>query len=196
MGEPRLFVDGLSDAVLSDAVLSDDGLYRYDLWRRWGHGPLLGWVMLNPSTGDDATDDHTLRRCQHYARRDGWAGIVVRNLYAYRTPDPKVMVAAARRGVDVVGPENDEWLARLAGDRFGVRQIVVAYGAGPASRSAADAILLGERCAAVERILFAAGRPLYRMEPDPNRMAPGPRCPHPARLANACPIVPLSPVYA
>jgi hypothetical protein len=112
------------------ATVSDDGLYRYDLGRRWADGPLLGFVMLNPSTGDAEVDDPTLRRCIGFAQREGLAGIVVRNLYAFRSPSPKDLKAADKAGVDIVGPENDRWLRDLAAARFEVRTVVAAWGAG------------------------------------------------------------------
>jgi hypothetical protein len=50
-----------------DALL--DGDYRYRLWRRWDpNQPIMGWVMLNPSTADDQRDDQTLRKCMGFAR--------------------------------------------------------------------------------------------------------------------------------
>lgn len=39
------------------AELSADRSYRYELGRRWGEGPLLPWIMLNPSTADALKDD-------------------------------------------------------------------------------------------------------------------------------------------
>jgi hypothetical protein len=120
----------LFDDGTRGATLSDDSRYRYDLWRRWDDGPLMGWVMLNPSTADAEVDDATIRRCIGYAKQAGLAGIVVRNLYAYRTPKPQVLWKAERAGVDIVGPDNDEWLAKLAADRFGVKVTVGAWGAG------------------------------------------------------------------
>jgi len=59
------------------AVLSDCGTYRYVLTRRWAEGPVLGWVMLNPSRADAGRDDATVRRCMGFVRSWGFAGIIV-----------------------------------------------------------------------------------------------------------------------
>lgn len=91
------------------AVISDDGLYRYKLTRTWDAATEHRlFVMLNPSTADADIDDPTIRRCMGFARRDGFGGIVVLNLYAFRATDPKQLKSA----IDPVGPENDETLRR------------------------------------------------------------------------------------
>lgn len=113
--------------ALSEAVIV--GPYRYLLRRVWGpEGDLLTFVMLNPSTADAQTDDPTIRRCIGFAKREGCGGINVLNLYAYRCTDP----AQLPRAPDPVGPENDEYLRRLAEFRGIVERppanIVVAWG--------------------------------------------------------------------
>lgn len=46
--------------------------YRYDLHRRIKPGNrVLGWVMLNPSTADETTDDATIRKCMGFTVRAG-----------------------------------------------------------------------------------------------------------------------------
>lgn len=42
------------------AEISADEQYRYELGRRWAAGPLLGWVMLNPSRADKRFNDQTV----------------------------------------------------------------------------------------------------------------------------------------
>ena len=90
------------------ADLSDDGIYRYVLGREWdSEGAVLGFVMLNPSTADAEADDPTIRRCVGFAKRIGYGGIRVVNIYAYRTSSPLVLMKAGTDGTDIVGPEND-----------------------------------------------------------------------------------------
>ncbi|MCA9851707.1 MAG: DUF1643 domain-containing protein, partial [Dehalococcoidia bacterium] len=50
------------------ASFSRDRRYRYELGRRWGLGPAVTWVMLNPSTADATVDDPTIRRCIDFSR--------------------------------------------------------------------------------------------------------------------------------
>ena len=107
----------------SSAVFSDDRVYRYELRRVWAAGPLVAFVGLNPSTADETVDDPTIRRCIGFAKRWGYGGLVMVNLFAFRATDPRVMRAAA----DPVGPANDEHLERLTGE---VDQFVAAWGAG------------------------------------------------------------------
>lgn len=109
------------------AVISDCGTYRYALKRSGstGSGGVL-FVMLNPSTADASLDDPTIRRCIGFARCWGFRDLAVANLYAYRATDPHDLDDAAGAGVDPVGPDNDEWIARLAAS---ATQIIVAWGA-------------------------------------------------------------------
>ena len=83
--------------------ISDCGTYRYRLWRQWNHNlPSVLWVMLNPSTADDETDDATIRKCVGFAKRWGCGGIEVVNLFAFRATDPRELSEVA----DPVGPRN------------------------------------------------------------------------------------------
>jgi hypothetical protein len=108
--------------VRSDAVISECGGYRYSLSRRWGSGPALRVVMLNPSTADATVDDPTIRRCIGFARREGFAALTVLNLYAYRATDPKALLTCP----DPVGPDNNAW---LAAHLQGSASVLAAWGA-------------------------------------------------------------------
>lgn len=83
------------------AILSrDGGWHRYLLARIWDPSPaaaLLVWIMLNPSTADHERDDPTVRRCAGFARRLGYGGIAVANLYSYRATDPRELGAVVAR---------------------------------------------------------------------------------------------------
>jgi hypothetical protein len=110
----------------SDAVLSDDGQYRYALTRHWGEGTSLRFVMLNPSTADASLNDPTIRRCIGFAKREGYGGLVVLNLYAYRATNPKALLTCG----DPVGPGNDDMLRAHMRSSVGVaRPVVAAWGA-------------------------------------------------------------------
>lgn len=96
--------------MTTDAVISEDGRYRYSLTRRWSERALMVWCMLNPSTADAHVDDPTIRRCIGFALREGYGGIHVVNLMAYRATDPGDCLAQS----DPIGPENDDYLERAA----------------------------------------------------------------------------------
>lgn len=84
------------------AVISECGRYRYALERHIGGGcGNVLFVMLNPSTADASKDDPTIRRCKGFARRWGYSGLLVANLYAWRATDPDELAKAE----DPVGPE-------------------------------------------------------------------------------------------
>jgi hypothetical protein len=107
----------VSERLVRDALLSDDQRYRYWLSRTWREQPgFLLWIMLNPSTADALTDDATIRKCMGFARRWGYGSITVVNLYALRSTNP----AALEADPDPVGPDNDEWICRLAAQATGI----------------------------------------------------------------------------
>jgi len=68
------------------------------------------FVGLNPSTADEVNDDPTVRRCIGYAKRWGFGGLCMTNIFAYRATDPAVMKAQR----DPVGRGNDRALVRMA----------------------------------------------------------------------------------
>jgi len=122
MSRPQLAlaVDGRGAVPLS--VFSPGERYRYTLHRRWSEGPVVLFVMLNPSTATDTQDDPTIRRCIGFAKAWGYSGLDVGNLCALRSTDPAALypdTAAA------VGVDNDKYLLRMAG--FADR-IVCAWG--------------------------------------------------------------------
>lgn len=93
------------------AVFSPCRTWRYRLWRTWNPGKSYAmFLMLNPSTADELTNDPTVARCQQYALRWGYGGLYVCNLFAYRATDPDDMKTAP----DPVGPENDSAILETA----------------------------------------------------------------------------------
>lgn len=96
------------------AFISPDGLYRYWLSRRWDtldlHADVVAFCMLNPSTADAERDDATIRRCVKFAREWGYDKLVVVNLFAFRSTNPKALNSAA----DPVGAENDRFILEAA----------------------------------------------------------------------------------
>jgi hypothetical protein len=109
--------------------------------RFWLHRSLggLGWagtllvVMLNPSTADQHVDDPTIRRCKQFGMREGYADLLVANLFAWRATDPADLLKAIKdHGVDVArGDSEQNWTLRTmatVADR-----VLCAWGAHPAA---------------------------------------------------------------
>lgn len=91
----------------TEAIFSPDRAYRYRLTRTWDTAaPPLVVIGLNPSTADSQADDPTTRRVRTFARRENAGGLVLVNLYALRSTNPKALRTAA----DPVGPDNDEFI--------------------------------------------------------------------------------------
>lgn len=111
---------------MGSAILSPCGMYRYHLRRDWSVAPPVVWIMLNPSTADAEQDDPTIRRCMSFARAWWYGGIEVVNLFALRSSNPRDLIDSHEAGIDVVGPDNDEILARVF---RGAQRIVAAWGA-------------------------------------------------------------------
>ena len=128
-------------SVERSAVISDCQLFRYSLARRWAPGYLLPFVMLNPSTADALEDDPTIRRCMGFARREGFAGIQVVNLYAFRATKP----ADLWRAEDPVGPRNDRYLRSvLAPASFTPVPVVAAWGTNAKPQRVAEVLGLAD----------------------------------------------------
>jgi hypothetical protein len=112
--------------VMRSARLSEDGLYRYELARRWALGPTARFVMLNPSTADGTEDDPTIRRCVGFARALGCGALVVVNLFAYRATRP----ADLWRAADPIGPRNNLTILEVAEQaRHAGGHLIAAWGA-------------------------------------------------------------------
>jgi hypothetical protein len=120
------------------AVLSEDRKYRYVLYRSldgeaWdqeedldsGHPrATICWVMLNPSTADEAANDPTIEKVMKFSRRWGYHRLVVVNLFAIRETDSKKLASLAS-GTNIIGPENDDYIPRAV---VSAHKIVCAWG--------------------------------------------------------------------
>jgi hypothetical protein len=109
----------------SGAKFSECRTWRYALWRMWdwqGYANNVMFIGLNPSTADERKDDPTIRKCIGFAKRWGYGGIYMLNLFAYRATQPKDMVLTE---CCPVGPGNDEAFGYY---RTHVGLIVAAWG--------------------------------------------------------------------
>lgn len=137
---------GIAAAVFNNSART----HRYLLTRIWDPAvPPVVFLMLNPSTADALEDDATIRRLTHpkngFARTMGAGGVVVVNLFALRSTDPR----ALNDHPDPVGRHNDRFIRQAAG--MGSR-VICAWGAAPVA---------GERGREVAMQLAGRSVPLY-----------------------------------
>lgn len=78
--------------------------------------------MLNPSTADEQKLDPTLRRCRSFSKAWGVGGMLIVNLFAFRSTDPAVL----RKIHDPRGADNDR---HIRDAHFGSHKTIVAWGA-------------------------------------------------------------------
>ena len=75
---------------MKKAIISDCGKYRYELHREWDKSKkIVLFVMLNPSTADGLNNDLTTIRCINFAKKWGYGGIMIGNIYPFRAKRPK-----------------------------------------------------------------------------------------------------------
>ena len=95
------------------AIMNLARLHRMRLWRliRCSSRPLaqgvVTFVMLNPSTADQLTDDPTIRRCVGFAKHWGYSQLQVVNLFSYRATNPKELKRdrAAGKRLNTIGAD-------------------------------------------------------------------------------------------
>lgn len=140
------------------AVFDSTRTYRYRLDRHIGPSQKTClFVLLNPSTADESEDDPTIRRCKAFARREGCGNLVVCNLYAFRSTDPRRL----RQVPDPIGPENRQHILAAMKE---ADVIVAAWGGNHLSGPWIDTVrvILGPKCQALKVTANGdPGHPLY-----------------------------------
>ena len=114
------------------ATISEDQQYRYSLTRKVSDGErLVLFVGLNPSTADAKLDDPTIRRCVGFAKLWGFSWLLMGNVYAFRSTDPKSLQTVK----NPVGPRNRDELDKM----MAVSELViVAWGNNPLTAEAKE----------------------------------------------------------
>ena len=81
--------------MIKGAIFSEDKKYRYVLWRFWNTKlKCVLFIGLNPSAADETYDDNTIRVCTSYAKKWGYGGLFMCNLFAYVSTDPNGMLGS------------------------------------------------------------------------------------------------------
>lgn len=114
--------------MIRGAQLSPCGRYRYSLERRWGSGPAVLFVMLNPSTADGLEDDPTIRRCVGFAQRWGAGSLHVTNLFAHRATKPEAVLRIPDVR-ELEGPDYWTGMREVLATEGLDRRVVCAWGA-------------------------------------------------------------------
>lgn len=115
--------------------------HRYLLTREWdATAPVWAVCMLNPSSADEFKLDPTVTRVVRRAQADGAGSVLIVNLFALRSTDPRQLYTHR----DPAGPLNDKaiaWASSVS-DRF-----IVAWGNHGRFDTRADHVmgLLGNR---------------------------------------------------
>ena len=101
------------------AIISDCNKYRYELHREWDKkkGKVL-FIMLNPSTADADNNDLTTIRCINFAKKWGYGGIMIGNIYPFRAKRPKDLKKWLNAGSDYAfwksGYDNEKYVRDMA----------------------------------------------------------------------------------
>ena len=75
---------------MKKAIISDCNKYRYELHREWDKKKKkVLFIMLNPTTADGLNNDLTTIRCINFAKKWGYGGIMIGNIYPFRAKRPK-----------------------------------------------------------------------------------------------------------
>lgn len=97
-----------------NTIFSSCRKYRYVLWREWDkNNPKYAmFIGLNPSTADETLDDPTIRRCIQFSKDWGYGSLCMTNIFAFRTPEPKIMKLESAP----IGEDNDKYLLEYSKD--------------------------------------------------------------------------------
>jgi len=100
----------LFDTETSGAVFSPDGLHRVRLWRVWNPElPVLVWCLLNPSIASGERSDLTLAKCIGFAKRNGYGGVILVNLFTLIATDPDALAKQLQVGNVWDADEHLKW---------------------------------------------------------------------------------------
>jgi hypothetical protein len=104
------------------ASFSKDRIYRYRLALIWDREkPRINFLMLNPSTADEISNDPTVERCERRARMWGYGAVIITNIFAFRSTNPDGL----KKTLDPIGTLNDKWIIQEACES---QMVVCAWG--------------------------------------------------------------------
>ena len=101
------------------AIISNCNKYRYELHREWDKDKeKVLFVMLNPSTACSVSDDLTTIRCINFAKKWGYGGLMIGNIYPFRAKRPKDLRGWLKEhnGVGIANWENQVNVKEMANE--------------------------------------------------------------------------------
>jgi hypothetical protein len=107
---------GMQRLALYSTEVTPIHRYAFAVW--WGDetlGSTVTWVLLNPATGDtDGRPRPILTGCRNRAKRWGYGGLIIVNLFAYRSRDPRRLLSVPPEVA--LGPHNDTIIKKVSSD--------------------------------------------------------------------------------
>jgi hypothetical protein len=146
---------------LNGASFSEDRTHRYALWRDWAPGARCLFIGLNPSVADHEKDDPTIRKCIGFAKRWGYNGIYMLNLFTQITTDPKQLKPE---------PLTAEAWRSMAGDACSAGKVICCWGAFKEAENGLERIKHCLQFAGV-RTVYCLGRTTSGAPRHPSRIA-------------------------
>ncbi|NBS11060.1 MAG: DUF1643 domain-containing protein [Gammaproteobacteria bacterium] len=98
----------LESTAAFDATLT----HRLCLTRRWGQGPLMLAVGLNPSRAGATENDPTVRRVMRLLDAQGFAALVMLNLWSLISVTPQAVVKTEGRWTEADWARFHGWFAQ------------------------------------------------------------------------------------
>lgn len=194
---PQSFLPGMPSPMARSALV----IRPWRLWlsRCWDATlPCLTVIGVNPSVADGDGDDTTISTCIRIARDLGCGSLMMVNLYGWIDTAPRDLVAAMKRGDDVIGPDNDRHIINAV-DRsvWSGGPVIAAWGAVgafAAERMAAVTALVTARCELRAFAITKDGSPhhptrLSRLITSSHVLFASSRRQHPVLYPSPCPAV-------
>ena len=127
-------------------------LLRVSLFPEQPTAQTLTLILKNPSTADANRGDPTTGKVEAWARQHGYSSVTYLNLFALRSPYPKVLNTVSFQ--DAIGVENDRI---LQSELAAAQTIIIAWG----NPNGIDPIRYQQRIVEVNRLLSHSQKSIH-----------------------------------
>ncbi len=153
--------------MLKTAEISNCETYRYQLKRQWeSEENLVLFICLNPATADAENNDKTCNRYIEFAKEHGYSGLIITNVFAFRSEFPNEM----KNAENPVGLLNDEWIIKSI--RL-CKAIVVGWGNDGAYQNRDIEVLKILKEHGKDKLIFCLGKNTNGQPSHPSRLTKG-----------------------